>query len=175
MSGYMWMHDALNTCFCCAPHGSRCAPQEGLSWVILRSMTGWWGLQYSSAASADGNNARFTGNADCWAAPSPRLLGLYIYILHAPVVNGLNKLQERYSGRGNLGVTEFGALPPWWTIWIWLGRIIWWASLPNWFQGGGSESGTERLHQLGHFPAWRKWRYSDIGHGSVAKYCAILL
>jgi hypothetical protein len=37
---------------------------------------------------------------------------VYIYILHAPVVNGLNKLQGRNSGRGNLRVTEFGALPP---------------------------------------------------------------
>jgi hypothetical protein len=35
-----------------------------------------------------------------------------IYILHAPVVHGWNKLQERYSGRGNLRVTEFGVLPP---------------------------------------------------------------
>ena len=37
---------------------------------------------------------------------------VYIYILHESVVNGLNKLQGRYSGRGNLRVTEFGALPP---------------------------------------------------------------
>ena len=39
------------------------------------------GLQYSSAVSAGGSSARFTGNADLRAARSPRLAGLCIYII----------------------------------------------------------------------------------------------
>jgi hypothetical protein len=35
---------------------------------------------------------------------------VYVSILYASVVNGLNKLQERYSGRDNLRVTMFRSL-----------------------------------------------------------------